>query len=296
MPAQFLEEKVAIPFLEYMAILEKTNLKGLLKYAAMKKSEQKISDLLNDYSKKVNCDKELLKDVNSLPYISENPKTIEKVVVPEQEIFEKQPLILRDSVFSKVIKASFDSFLNSVLVLTNPSQYQELLNMINKDLEKQSGEEFDISTKENLMLGLANRYAKNAEDAWANRSWKAYNFYMRSLAYFVPILIERVNSKQLEKKAQEMQEDFKVLSKMEKLVKSPNKVESQLTYQQLVDEIDEKVQMAKNSLDRINNRFRYRMIQNVSYPLDKAEKIGNDIWHSLNDIEKKISSLWGKIG
>ena len=81
--------------------------------------------------------------------------------------------------------------------------------------------------------------------------------------------------------------------KLRKLMVKSARVNS---YQELVDEIDEKIEIVKNSLDRINNRFRYRMIQNVSYPLEKAEKIEDDIWKSLSDIDKEVNKLWSKIG
>lgn len=218
MPADFLEGKVNIPFTEYMALIEKTNLKSLLRNAAIQKSENKVKKLFDDYKEKVNKDKNLLNGISELPVISDNPKPVSKDVNPEQEFLEKQPLILRDSHFNTVIKANFDSFLSSMLIITEPHQYQELLEMINKDLGKEGAEAFDVSTKENLILGLANRYAQNAIDARDMRQWKQYNFYMRSLAYFLPILISQVNSKEIEKKAKEFRDDSKVLSKVQKLL------------------------------------------------------------------------------
>lgn len=69
-----------------------------------------------------------------------------------------------------------------------------------------------------------------------------------------------------------------------------------VSYKELVDEIDEKVGIVKNNLDRINSRFRYRMLTNVSYPLEKANQIEEDLWKELTSIDKNVNSLWNKIG
>ena len=38
------------------------------------------------------------------------------------------------------------------------------------------------------------------------------------------------------------------------------------------------------------------MLINVSYPLDKANKIEDDIYNELKKINKEVDKLWGKIG
>ena len=71
---------------------------------------------------------------------------------------------------------------------------------------------------------------------------------------------------------------------------------SDISYDDLVEEIRDKSQELKTEVDRIFNRFKYRMIVNVSYPLDKANKIEDEIYKELTDITKRVSKLYNKIG
>lgn len=71
---------------------------------------------------------------------------------------------------------------------------------------------------------------------------------------------------------------------------------SEPSYQDLYNELDEKFRIVKNSLDRIEDRYKYRTIQNISYPLDKAIKLQDDLWKSLDKIDKEVNKLWNKIG
>ena len=88
---------------------------------------------------------------------------------------------------------------------------------------------------------------------------------------------------------------MKVLSRI-KSEKIESAGPAEVSYQELVNDLDEKVRMVKNSLDRINSRFKYRMVINVSYPLKEANKIEDDIWKELDKIDKQVNKLWGKIG
>lgn len=291
MPASFLEtQNIKMPFTEYMSMVERTSMKGLLRRAAEQLSENKVKRLVDDYKAKVNNDKHLLNQIEELPVISDNPTPVVKEVNVEQEILENQPLILRESAINQAITADVKGFCSNCFDLSEPEKYQEILTLIDEDLAKEGQDVFDISTKENLILGLANRYAQNAIDARTLAKWKEYNFYMRSLAYFIPLLLERANSKSLDNKVEKLEVDFKVMSKVKKLIAAD------VSYKELVEELNEQFEIVKKNLDRIKDRFKYRMLINVSYPLDKANKIEDDIYNELKRINKEVDKLWGKIG
>lgn len=291
MPASFLEtQNIKMPFTEYMSMVERTSMKGLLRRAAEQLSENKVKRLVDDYKAKVNNDKHLLNQIEELPVISDNPSPVVKEVNIEQEILENQPLILRESAINQAITADVKGFCSNCFDLSEPEKYQEILALIDEDLAKEGQDVFDISTKENLILGLANRYAQNAIDARTLAKWKEYNFYMRSLAYFIPLLLERANSKPLDNKVEKLEVDFKVMSKVKKLIAAD------VSYKELVDELSEQFEIVKKNLDRIKDRFKYRMLINVSYPLDRANKIEDDIYNELKKINKEVDKLWGKIG
>lgn len=291
MPASFLEtQNIKMPFTEYMSMVERTSMKSLLRRAAEQLSENKVKRLVNDYKAKVDNDKHLLNQIEELPVISDNPTPVVKEVNVEQEILENQPLILRESAINQAITADVKGFCSNCFDLSEPEKYQEILALIDEDLAKEGQDVFDISTKENLILGLANRYAQNAIDARTLEKWKEYNFYMRSLAYFIPLLLERANSKSLDNKVEKLEVDFKVMSKVKKLIAAD------VSYKELVDELSEQFEIVKKNLDRIKDRFKYRMLINVSYPLDKANKIEDDIYNELKKINKEVDKLWGKIG
>ena len=291
MPASFLEtQNIKMPFTEYMSMVERTSMKSLLRRAAEQLSENKVKRLVDDYKAKVNNDKHLLNQIEELPVISDNPTPVVKEVNVEQEILENQPLILRESVINQAITADVKGFCSNCFDLSEPEKYQEILALIDEDLAKEGQDVFDISTKENLILGLANRYAQNAIDARTLEKWKEYNFYMRSLAYFIPLLLERANSKPLDNKVEKLEVDFKVMSKVKKLIAAD------ISYKELVEELNEQFEIVKKNLDRIKDRFKYRMLINVSYPLDKANKIEDDVYNELKRINKEVDKLWGKIG
>lgn len=291
MPASFLEtQNIKMPFTEYMSMVERTSMKSLLRRAAEQLSENKVKKLVDDYKAKVNNDKNLLNQIEELPVISDNPSPVVKEVNVEQEILENQPLVFRESVINQAITADVKGFCSNCFDLSEPEKYQEILALIDEDLAKEGQDVFDISTKENLILGLANRYAQNAIDARTLEKWKEYNFYMRSLAYFIPLLLERANSKSLDNKVEKLEVDFKVMSKVKKLIAAD------ISYKELVEELNEQFEIVKKNLDRIKDRFKYRMLINVSYPLDKANKIEDDIYNELKRINKEVDKLWGKIG
>lgn len=299
MPANFLEtQNIKMPFTEYMSMVERTSMKSLLRRAAEQRSENKVKRLVDDYKTKVNNDKSLLNQIEGLPVISDNPKPVVKNVNVEQEIFEKQPLILRDSPIDRAVTANFNDFCAIWLDLSEPEKYQQVLKLIDEDLAGEDQNVFDVSTKENLILGLANRYAQNAIDARTLRKWKDYNFYMRSLAYFIPLLLEKADSKTLTNKVEKLQEeDNKVLSSIKKLVNTKEvDAARELNYDELVKELSEQFDIVKHSLDRIKDRFKYRITVNVSYPLDKANKLEDDLYNTLKKIDGEINKLWNKIG
>lgn len=69
-----------------------------------------------------------------------------------------------------------------------------------------------------------------------------------------------------------------------------------LSHKELMDELDEQFEIVKNNIDRIKNRFHYRMLINVSYPLPEANKIVDDTCKELKKINDQISKLWNKVG
>ena len=73
-------------------------------------------------------------------------------------------------------------------------------------------------------------------------------------------------------------------------------IAADVSYKELVEELNEQFEIVKKNLDRIKDRFKYRMLINVSYPLDRANKIEDDIYNELKKINKEVDKLWGKIG
>ena len=69
-----------------------------------------------------------------------------------------------------------------------------------------------------------------------------------------------------------------------------------ISYSELVEELNEQFEIVKANLDRIKNRFRYRMLINISYPLNQANKIEEELWKELNKINDQVSKMWSKIG
>lgn len=65
---------------------------------------------------------------------------------------------------------------------------------------------------------------------------------MRSLAYFIPLLLERANSKPLDNKVEKLEVDFKVMSKVKKLIAAD------VSYKELVEELNEQFEIVKKTL------------------------------------------------
>lgn len=353
------------------------------------------------------------------------------------------PVKYKNEKFAKVIAEFSDDYNLAMEDMEDPEKFAAILSILNDKLAK-DGDVYDMSTPETKMLGLANRYANNARECQYARQWKLFAFYMRSLAYFIPQLIEKANMteekvmdkieakldlikiesaygdkrdypkidifengkyvatttwaktcKEAEEKYKEKHPDAKnvkarrsekssaeetcpvckqdpcicddyaddvspngltagveitsangrivdrdgaghdsielkpgqwcwyfskndtkysvhnahgklkafkngmnetmVLPDMKKRIKTVAAAR-EVPYQELVNDLDEKVRMVKNSLDKINSRFKYRMITNVSYPLKEANQIEEDIWQELNKIDKQVNKLWNKIG
>lgn len=410
------------------------------------------------------------------------------VVTASAEVKILLPVKYKNEKFARVIAEFSDDYSLAMQDMEDPEKFAAILSILNDKLAK-DGDVYDISTPETKILGLANRYANNARECQYARQWKLFAFYMRSLAYFIPQLIEKANmteEKILNKleaklysiKAEETcpvckqdpcicddyeddvspngltaevieaadpvkkfgkwnvavvlpgktsigrpgvkntydeplvefydssstaggkygqftggcygindicprssaleldrgagwtvsSNDMKNISKwleqyakinasvieagsgrivdrdgngrqeielkpgqwcwyfstnntkysvhnaagqlkafkngmnptallpdMKKRIKTVAAAR-EVPYQELVNDLDEKVRMVKNSLDKINSRFKYRMITNVSYPLKEANQIEEDIWQELNKIDKQVNKLWNKIG
>ena len=71
---------------------------------------------------------------------------------------------------------------------------------------------------------------------------------------------------------------------------------TEVDYDILVKDIDEKAQILKNEVDRIAKRFHYRFITNISYNKKEATKITDEVWKEFEKAEKIISKCWNKIG
>lgn len=71
---------------------------------------------------------------------------------------------------------------------------------------------------------------------------------------------------------------------------------SEVDYDILVKDIDEKAQMLKNEVDRITKRFHYRFITNISYNKKEATKITDEVWKEFEKAENIVSKCWNKIG
>ena len=90
--------------------------------------------------------------------------------------------------------AGYD-LLDAVADMQDPETYSKIMDLLNEKLAK-DGDIYNISTPEDKMLGLANRYVTRAQEARYNRNWKLFGFYLRSLAYFVPLLIEKARMRE----------------------------------------------------------------------------------------------------
>jgi len=369
-----------------------------------------------------------------LDEMRKNAKETDKKIVQASTV---SPILIpvkyKNETFAKVIACYVDDYNLAMKDMEDPEKFAAILSILNDKLAK-DGDVYDMSTPETKMLGLANRYANNARECQYARNWRLFAFYMRSLAYFIPQLIEKANMteekvldkieaklnsikiesaygdkrdypkidiyedgkyvatttwaktcKEAEEKYKEKHPDAKnvkarrstksevegedfyaedesesgltagveitsangrivdrdgvghdsielkpgqwcwyfskndtkysvhnahgkmrafkngtnetiPLPGMKKSIKMISTAATELSYQELYNELDEKFRMAKNSLDRIEARYKYRTLQNVSYPLDKANKLQDELWNALDKIDKDINKLWSKIG
>lgn len=99
----------------------------------------------------------------------------------------------KNQAFYSVISSNYEDYVIAMGDMLAPDQFTAVLELINEKLVKEGESKFDMNTPENKILGLANRYAKDAKDAIMVRKWNLLAFYLRSLAYFVPILLEKAN-------------------------------------------------------------------------------------------------------
>ena len=348
----------------------------------MLKFEEYISLVKKQANEKLTGDTQ--KFFNVLNKVNDAAKEADKKVTASVDKTLILPVKYKNEKFAKVIACYCDDYNLAMEDMEDPEKFAAILSILNDKLAK-DGDVYDMSTPETKMLGLANRYANNARECQYARQWKLFAFYMRSLAYFIPQLIEKANmteEKILDKieaklnliKAEECpichcdpcecdgygddvsdsgltagveitsangrivdrdgeghdsielkpgqwcwyfsKNDTKysvhnahgklkafkngmnetmVLPDMKKRIKTVAAAR-EVPYQELVNDLDEKVRMVKNSLDKINSRFKYRMITNVSYPLKEANQIEEDIWQELNKIDKQVNKLWNKIG
>ena len=83
-----------------------------------------------------------------------------------------------------------------------------------------------------------------------------------------------------------------------KILKRVNAVESErnVTYDDLVLEINDKAEDVCNAMEKVRRRFEYRMIKNTSYSIEEASKIEDKMWNKLNEVEKEVMKLYNLVG
>lgn len=127
---------------------------------------------------------------------------------------------INDTKDGKVESDAGYDLLDAIADMQDPATYAKIMELLNEKLAK-DGDIYNISTPEDKMLGLANRYVNRAQEARYNRNWKLFGFYLRSLAYFVPLLIEkaRMREETLMKKIESNLQSILVDNKIESDVK-----------------------------------------------------------------------------
>ena len=111
--------------------------------------------------------------------------------ITEQNILDVFPVqsSVRQSKYAYVVTSGFSSWINAYSALKKPEEFARVINLINKELNRVDGLEYEIGDPEFKMLGLANRYAENAAQCRLLYQWDRYNFYMNMLVYFLPFLV-----------------------------------------------------------------------------------------------------------
>ena len=156
----------------------------------MLKFEEYLNLVQKQANEKLTGDKQKFFEV--LKKEKENAKEVDKKVTASISKSIFLPSKYKNETFAKVISCYCDDYNLAMEDMEDPEKFAAILSILNDKLAK-DGDVYDMSTPETKMLGLANRYANNARECQYARQWRLFAFYMRSLAYFIPQLIEKAN-------------------------------------------------------------------------------------------------------
>ena len=62
------------------------------------------------------------------------------------------------------------------------------------------------------------------------------------------------------------------------------------------EQIRNKGANVKSAIDKIVERYRFRTTEGESYGRPEARKIGIEVWHKFDDVQKEIEDLYKLIG
>ena len=170
--------KLILTHEEYMDLLEKTGIKDLMTNLIQKSMEDKIGNLLDKRE-------------------SSSDLVIKKAVT---DIFPIESSV-RNSKYLNIVTAGYSSWINAFSAMQQPEHFAKVINLVNKELKRTDGLEYEIGDPKFKMLGLANRYAENAAECKLLYKWNDYNKYMNLLVYFLPFLVDQagLSEKDIEK-------------------------------------------------------------------------------------------------
>lgn len=164
--------KLILTYDEYMKLLDSTGVRDMVEKLIQDSIASKMGNLITE---------------NPVAPVEDQALVIKKVfcdALPVQASF-------KDSKYVNVVTAGYDSWINAYSAMQQPEHFAAVLNLINKELGRENGQEYEIGDPEFKMLGLANRYAENAAQCKLLYKWGGYNKYMNMLVYFLPLLVEQ---------------------------------------------------------------------------------------------------------
>lgn len=164
--------KLILTYDEYMKLLDSTGVRGMVEKLIQDSIASKMGNLITE---------------NPVAPVEDQALVIKKAfcdALPVQAGF-------KDSKYVNVVTAGYDSWINAYSAMQQPEHFAAVLNLINKELGRENGQEYEIGDPEFKMLGLANCYAENAAQCKLLYKWGGYNKYMNMLVYFLPLLVEQ---------------------------------------------------------------------------------------------------------
>lgn len=164
--------KLILTYDEYMKLLDSTGVRDMVEKLIQDSIASKMGNLITE---------------NPVAPVEDQALVIKKAfcdALPVQAGF-------KDSKYVNVVTAGYDSWINAYSAMQQPEHFAAVLNLINKELGRENGQEYEIGDPEFKMLGLANRYAENAAQCKLLYQWGSYNKYMNMLVYFLPLLVEQ---------------------------------------------------------------------------------------------------------